>query len=83
MFSANDADVIIAAAIAGHGVARVLSYQVSDAVADGRLIRLLAPYEPPPIPVSVLCPAGRGGSPKVRAFFDFAVARLRAATWLS
>jgi DNA-binding transcriptional LysR family regulator len=83
MLSTNDADVIIAAAIAGHGVARVLSYQVSDAVADGRLTRLLTAFEPPPIPVSVVCPAGRGSSPKVRAFFDFAVARLRAATWLS
>jgi DNA-binding transcriptional LysR family regulator len=83
MLSTNDADVIIAAAIAGHGVARLLSYQVSDAVADGRLTRLLTPFEPPPIPVSVVCPAGRASSPKVRAFFDFAVARLRAATWLS
>jgi DNA-binding transcriptional LysR family regulator len=79
----NDADVIIAAAIAGQGVARVLSYQVGDAVASGALVRLLTPFEPPPIPVSVVCPAGRNSSPKVRAFFDFAVARLRAASWLS
>lgn len=81
--STNDADVSIAAAIAGHGVARVLSYQVGDEVAAGRLVRLLTPFEPPPIPVSVVCPAGRNSSPKVRAFFDFAVARLRAASWLS
>ena len=81
--STNDADVSIAAAIAGHGVARVLSYQVGDEVAAGRLVRVLAPFEPPPIPVSVVCPAGRNSSPKVRAFFDFAVARLRAASWLS
>lgn len=81
--STNDADVIIAAALAGHGVARLLSYQIGDAVAAGKLVRLLLPFEPPPIPVSVVCPAGRNGSAKVRAFFDFAVARLRAASWLS
>ena len=83
VLSTNDTDVIIAAALAGHGIARVLSYQVGDAVAAGKLVRLLAPFEPAPIPVSVVCPAGRGSSPKVRAFFDFAVARLRAASWLS
>ena len=83
LLSINDADVIIAAAIAGHGVARVLSYQVGEAVAAGTLVRLLTPFEPPPIPVSVVCPAGRNSTPKVRAFSDFAVARLRAASWLS
>jgi DNA-binding transcriptional LysR family regulator len=83
MLSTNDADIIIAAAVAGHGIARVLSYQVGDAVAAGQLVRLMTPFEPPPIPVSVVCPAGRASSAKVRAFFDFAVARLRAASWLS
>jgi DNA-binding transcriptional LysR family regulator len=83
MLSTNDADVIIAAALAGQGVARLLSYQIGDAVAAGRLVRLLPAFEPAPIPVSVVCPAGRASSPKVRAFFDFAVARLRATTWLS
>jgi DNA-binding transcriptional LysR family regulator len=83
ILAVNDADVIIAAAIAGHGVARVLSYQVGEAVASGTLVRLLPSFEPPPIPVSVVCPAGRDSSPKVRAFFDFAVARLRATSWLS
>jgi len=44
LLSINDADVIIAAAIAGHGVARVLSYQVGEAVAAGTLVRLLTPF---------------------------------------
>jgi DNA-binding transcriptional LysR family regulator len=83
MLSTNDADVIVAAALAGHGVARLLSYQIGAEITAGRLVRLLTPFEPPPIPVSVVCPAGRHGSAKVRAFFDFAVARLRAAVWLS
>jgi DNA-binding transcriptional LysR family regulator len=83
MLSTNDADVIVAAAVAGHGVARLLSYQVGNEVAAGKLVRLLTPFEPPPMPVSVVCPAGRHGSAKVRAFFDFAVSRLRAASWLS
>jgi DNA-binding transcriptional LysR family regulator len=83
VLATNDADVIIAAALAGRGVARVLSYQVGAEIAAGRLVRLLPAFEPPPLPVSVVSAAGRNGSPQVRAFFDFAVARLRAARWLS
>jgi DNA-binding transcriptional LysR family regulator len=82
LLATNDADVIIAAALAGHGVARVLSYQIGAEVAAGRLVRLLPGFEPSPIPVSVASPAGRNSSPKVRGFFDLAAARLRAADWL-
>ena len=35
--------------------------------------------EPPAMPVNLLVPQGRMSTPKVRAFVDFAVPRLRAA----
>ncbi len=71
------ADAAIAAAIAGVGVTRVLSYQVADAVRAGQLVRLLLEYEPPSVPVS-LVHKGQGRLPmKSRAFLDFAAPLLR------
>jgi DNA-binding transcriptional LysR family regulator len=77
-FTSNGNEVGIAAACAGRGLTRVMSYQVADDVAAGRLRVVLAPFEPAPIPVHLVYPEGRHAAAKVRAFVDFAVARLRA-----
>lgn len=74
----NDNAVKVAAAVAGQGLARALAYQVSDEVADGRLQVLLADHEPPPVPVHLVYPAGRGAAARVRSFVAFAGERLRA-----
>jgi DNA-binding transcriptional LysR family regulator len=74
----NGVDVAIAAAVAGCGMARVLSYQVAEEVRKGLLKIVLAEFEPKPLPVSVLYPGGRRAAAKVRAFVDLAVERLRA-----
>lgn len=74
----NNADVAVAAAVAGYGVTRVLSYQAAEAVRDGRLVVLLADHEPPPIPVQLVHLEGRKAAARVRAFVDFAAERLRA-----
>ncbi|MCK6454407.1 MAG: LysR family transcriptional regulator, partial [Alphaproteobacteria bacterium] len=74
----NTAEVAIAAALAGRGVTRVLSYQAAPDVAAGRLKIVLAAYEPPPIPIHVVHAEGRHANARVRAFVDFAAARLRA-----
>ena len=56
---------------------RVLSYQVAEALASGRLVRLLHDHESPAVPVSLVYP-GQGRLPmKARAFIDYAVVRLR------
>jgi DNA-binding transcriptional LysR family regulator len=83
VLATNDADGIIVAALAGRGIARVISYQVGPHIESGKLVRLLAPFEDAPVPVSVVCPAGRRANAKVRAFVEFAVQRLRAASWLT
>jgi DNA-binding transcriptional LysR family regulator len=75
---AGAVDLAVTAAVAGHGLTRVLSYQARDEVADGRLEIVLAEHEPPPFPVHVVFPEGRGASARVRAFVDLAVAGLRA-----
>lgn len=74
----NTADVAVAAAVAGRGFTRVLSYQAAAEVAAGRLVVVLADYEPPRIPIHVVHPGGRRAAARVRAFVDFTVERLRA-----
>jgi DNA-binding transcriptional LysR family regulator len=75
----NSADAAIAAAEAGLGITRVLSYQVSAACAAGRLRTVLDEAAPPAIPVNLLFHAGRGGSPAVRSFIDRAKDYFRTA----
>jgi DNA-binding transcriptional LysR family regulator len=73
----NTADAAIAAAAAGLGLTRVLSYQAADALREGLLVRVLQDAEPPPVPVSIVH-AGQGRLPmKSRAFIDFAAQRLQ------
>jgi DNA-binding transcriptional LysR family regulator len=73
----NTVEAAIDAAIAGVGVARVLSYQVARAVAEGKLQIVLADYELEPLPISLIH-VGQGVLPrKIRAFLDFAAPRLR------
>jgi DNA-binding transcriptional LysR family regulator len=74
----NAIEPVIAAAVAGRGITRVFSYQVADELADGRLVRLLAAFEPAPIPVQLMTPSARLMPLRVRAFLDFAAERLSA-----
>src|SRR5215471_7333125 len=60
-FAVNSAEAAIAAAVAGAGVTRVLSYQVGREIEARRLTILLEKHEPAAIPVSVVFPAGRRG----------------------
>jgi DNA-binding transcriptional LysR family regulator len=74
----NTAEAAIDAAIAGVGIARVLSYQVASAVAERRLRILLADYEPEPLPVHLVYPAQASHPPlKLRRFLEFAAPRLK------
>jgi DNA-binding transcriptional LysR family regulator len=73
----NTAEAAIDGAAAGLGVTRVLSYQVAQAVLNGRIQIVLAEYEPAPLPVSLIH-AGHELTPlKVRMLLDFAAPRLR------
>lgn len=65
-------------ALAGLGIARLLSYQVADALASGELLPVLEDFETPPLPVHIVHHEGRHATQKVRAFVDLAVATLRA-----
>ncbi len=78
-FAVNTADAAIAAAVAGTGITRVLSYQVAAAVAAGKLQLLLQPFEPEPLPVHLVHAAPALLPLKLRAFLDFAAPRLKAS----
>jgi len=75
----NTAEAAIQAAAAGLGLTRVLSYQIAEAVASGRLILALEEFEPDPWPVNLLYASQRPVPQKLRAFLDFAGPRLKAA----
>lgn len=75
--SVNTADTAIAAAVAGHGLARVLSYQVEAELRARALSVVLAEYEPPASPVQVVHAEGKSAPARVRGFVDLAVTRLR------
>jgi len=73
----NTNEGAIDAAIAGFGVARVLSYQVADAIASGRLVEVLAAHEDREMPIHLVHAGGRRAPAKTRAFVDLATERLR------
>ncbi len=68
----------IVSAVNGRGVTRVLSYHIPQEVRDGSLEIVLKDHEPPPVPVHLIAPHGRLTVPKVRAFVDMALPRLRS-----
>ena len=77
-FLANSINAAVASAVHGRGVIRVFSYHIADELEAGTLEIILEHEESPPLPVHVISPHGRLSVPKVRAFMDYAVPRLRA-----
>ncbi len=78
-FIVNSIRAAVASAVEGHGVTRMFSYHVAREVSSGALEILLSGDEFPALPVHLVSPYGRLTVPKVRAFVDFAVPRLRPA----
>lgn len=79
-FTANNADALVIAALAGLGLILVPTWLVSDHLREGALVPVLGDYRvsPSDIETSVYAvyPSGRFLSPKVRAFIDFLVDHL-------
>lgn len=64
------------------GLCRVLSYQVGPDLEAGRLVRVLQDHEPAALPIHLVHAEGRRAPAKVRAFIDFAKARLQSVAVL-
>lgn len=76
-------DAAIEAVVRGHGLTRVISYQIAPQLAEGALKTVLTSFEPSPMPIHVLHTGGRRVAAKVRSFVDLAVERLRAKALLN
>lgn len=74
----SSSEAAIIAAVAGVGVARVMSYKMEDALRAGQLQIVLEDFEPEPWPVNILYTAHRLVPLKLRTFIDWTVPRLRA-----
>jgi DNA-binding transcriptional LysR family regulator len=73
----NSNAAVVQAVEQGWGVSRLLSYQVGPSVTAGRIRLVLESFERKPLPVHLVHLEGRRASAKVRAFIDYAAARLR------
>jgi DNA-binding transcriptional LysR family regulator len=73
----NTVEAALDLATGGMGLGSFYSYQVAPLEKEGRLVRILSAYAPPPTPIHIVHPAGRYLPPKVRLFIDRAVEALR------
>ncbi|MET3901201.1 DNA-binding transcriptional LysR family regulator [Devosia sp. UYZn731] len=76
-FRSADAEQILAAVVAGIGVAHGPEYMFADDIAVGRLNVFLANLQPPPLAISAIHPAGRLLSARVRVLIDYLADILR------
>ena len=73
-FEVNTGEGAYDAALAGVGLARLARFVVADALADGRLVPLLEPFEDPEgAPIHVVYPSARHPSLAAKLFADLLV----------
>jgi DNA-binding transcriptional LysR family regulator len=77
-FSANNAEVVRQAALAGHGIALLPEPQVLDDILGARLYRLLPDYPTDRTKAFLVYPSRRHLPPRTRVVIDFLVERLGA-----
>ena len=68
----NDVEATVLAVKAGHGIGRLLSYQVRDELASGALVELFSKFEATKYPVQLVVTTARHMPSHVRAFLDHA-----------
>lgn len=80
-YSANDATLLLHAALAGGGIALLPTYLVNQHVAAGTLNAVLPDWQPPTMTIYALYPSRRHLSPAVRTLLDFLVERFSTVPW--
>lgn len=71
VFCSNNGEALREAAIAGLGIAHLPDFVVADAVADGRLLRVLVDRERAPLTLSALYPSRHFVPAKTRLFIQY------------
>jgi DNA-binding transcriptional LysR family regulator len=77
---ANDFPTMLGAALEGMGLAQVPEPIAANAVASGKLVRVLEPFAPTAPGVFLYYPGSRQMTPKLRAFIDHLKSRSGAAS---
>ncbi len=76
-FLGNNGELLFQMALAGVGLMRLADLVASGPQRDGKLVRLLARYDPSDsIPLYAVWPQGRFVAPKVRVFVDYLLEKL-------
>lgn len=75
-FAANEMQAVVAAALAGFGVAQLPQAIAEGLINEGRLHRVLGDYTTPAGGLHVLYPSSRHLSPLVKAFIELAAERI-------
>jgi len=79
-FRGNNGELLFQMALAGIGLMRLADLVAEGPMREGKLVRLLQPYDPPDsVPLYAVWPQGRFTPPKVRVFVDFLLERLTGA----
>lgn len=73
----DSGDPLVEGALAGVGIVQVMDFAVADALADGRLLRVLEPFEGRTRALSLVYPPSRQASPKLKVLAE----ALSAGTW--
>jgi DNA-binding transcriptional LysR family regulator len=71
ILSVNDSRSYVSAALNGLGVVQAPGFMVRDALAEGKLIRVLSEWQRSPLPLHIVYPPNRHLSNKVRVFVDW------------
>ncbi len=70
----NDSMALMAAAVDGLGILLAPSCEVEEALASGKLVRVLQEFEVPPLPIHLVYGTARHQTPKLRRFIDASMA---------
>jgi DNA-binding transcriptional LysR family regulator len=73
----SDIESITYALLQGEGIAFLPTFIIADELRDGRLTTILEEYMDQTVTLSMLWPASRYASPKLRAFIDYVVQHMR------
>jgi len=71
--SVNESNALLAAALAGLGVAAGPAFMLVPKVESGELVALLPSWSPPAVPLHVVFPANRHMNVRTRAFVDWMI----------
>ena len=74
----NTSEAAVKAALAGIGLARVMSYKINEAKRAGTLVVVLDAFEPEPLPAHIVYAPRKPVPLKLRAFLDWMTPRLKA-----